>query len=422
MLGVLGSALRTVVVPRDEQSLITRWCSWGSGACSTCASGGSTRGRPSTGGWPATPRWPSSCLPAAWITVVLLALTPMFWALGAGFPRDSFTRSGSSLLTLGFAFANDLPATVLSFAAATIGLGLVALLISYLPSIYAQFSRREVLVGQMDTRAGTPPDPVVLLTRAHAIGLLPELDQLWRDWERWFVEVDESHTSNVALAFFRSQHPQRSWLTAAGCVLDAAALRFVVPRSSPLVRGPALPAVGVPHAAPSVGPVRDPLRPRPLSPRSGSRSSARSSRAPSTGSSTPGFRWSPTGTRPGADYSGWRVNYDEPLLGPLRADRRPASSLEQRPRLDPDVPPPARAPCLSRYPSARARAVRDVSRGGRRSTRRRCRAPRPSRPCRRRRSSRRPCRRTTRGRAPWRCGPRRSGRRRRGTPGASPGS
>ena len=112
-------------------------------------------------------------LPAVWITVVVLALTPMFWALGSDFPREAFTRSGSSLLTLGFAFAKDLPETVLSFVAATIGLGLVALLISYLPSIYAQFSRREVLVGQLDTRAGTPPDSAELLLRAAPHRLAP---------------------------------------------------------------------------------------------------------------------------------------------------------------------------------------------------------------------------------------------------------
>jgi hypothetical protein len=164
-------------------------------------------------------------LPVAWITVVVLALTPMFWALGSEFPREAFTRSGSSLLTLGFAFAKDLPETVLSFVAATIGLGLVALLISYLPSIYAQFSRREVLVGQLDVRAGTPPDPAELLLRASRIGWLPRLDDLWVEWDRWFVEVEESHTSNASLPFFRSQHPERSWLTAAGCVLDTAALR-----------------------------------------------------------------------------------------------------------------------------------------------------------------------------------------------------
>ena len=167
-------------------------------------------------------------LPAVWIAVVMLAFTPMFWALGSDFPREAFTRSGSSLLTLGFAFARDLPETVLSFAAATIGLGLVALLISYLPTIYAQFSRREVLVGQLDTRAGTPPDPGELLLRAVRIDWLRELDDLWVEWDRWFVEVEETHTSNASLSFFRSQHPERSWLTAAGCVLDTAALRASV--------------------------------------------------------------------------------------------------------------------------------------------------------------------------------------------------
>jgi hypothetical protein len=149
----------------------------------------------------------------------------MFWALGSDFPRSAFTRSGSSLLTLGFAFTQDLPGSALSFVAATIGLGLVALLISFLPSIYAQFSRREVLVGQLDVRAGTPPDPAQLLLRALRIGWLEQLDDLWVDWDRWFVEVEESHSSNVALPFFRSQHPERSWITAAGCVLDTAALR-----------------------------------------------------------------------------------------------------------------------------------------------------------------------------------------------------
>jgi hypothetical protein len=47
---------------------------------------------------------------------------------------------------------------------------------------------------------------------------------MWLDWERWFVFVEETHTSLAALTFFRSPQPDRSWLTAAGAVLDAAAL------------------------------------------------------------------------------------------------------------------------------------------------------------------------------------------------------
>jgi hypothetical protein len=38
------------------------------------------------------------------------------------------------------------------------------------------------------------------------------------------VDIDESHTSLSALVFFRSPRPDRSWSTAAGTVLDAAAL------------------------------------------------------------------------------------------------------------------------------------------------------------------------------------------------------
>ncbi len=43
-------------------------------------------------------------------------------------------------------------------------------------------------------------------------------------WEVWFVELEETHTSYPALAFFRSPQSDRSWITAAGAVLDAAAL------------------------------------------------------------------------------------------------------------------------------------------------------------------------------------------------------
>jgi hypothetical protein len=104
-----------------------------------------------------------------------------------------------------------------------LGLGLIALLISFLPSMYQQFSRREVLVSQLDTRAGTPPTPLALFRRAGRIGW--DVVELWTEWERWFAEVEESHTSYLALPFFRSPRHDRSWVTAAGAVLDAAALR-----------------------------------------------------------------------------------------------------------------------------------------------------------------------------------------------------
>ena len=148
----------------------------------------------------------------------------MFHALGVSTWRNAFIESGSSLFTLGFVRPVDLPTTALAFVEAAIGLGLVALLIAYLPSIYNAFSRRELEVAALAARAGTPPSAIDLLIRQHRIGRLDELDELWWRGREWFAELEETHTSTTALVFFRSPQPDRSWVTAAGVVLDAAAL------------------------------------------------------------------------------------------------------------------------------------------------------------------------------------------------------
>ena len=56
------------------------------------------------------------------------------------------------------------------------------------------------------------------------LGRVDGLGDLWRTWELWFVEVEETHTSLAALSFFRSPQAEHSWVTAAGTVLDAASL------------------------------------------------------------------------------------------------------------------------------------------------------------------------------------------------------
>ena len=101
---------------------------------------------------------------------------------------------------------------------------MLALLIAYLPTIYTAFSRRELLVAQLAVRAGTPPTAVELLERYHAIGWNDQLPDLWSTWEGWFAELSETHTTFAVLAFFRSPNPDRSWITAAGAILDGAAM------------------------------------------------------------------------------------------------------------------------------------------------------------------------------------------------------
>src|SRR5262249_46294648 len=164
-------------------------------------------------------------LPVVWLALVLLGYTAMFWALGVQPWSTALTTSGSSLFTLGFATLGDLPTTLLAFTEATIGLILIALLISYLPTMYSAFSRPETAVTLLAVRAGSPPSAVELIWRYHAVNGLDGMHDLWVSWEQWFAELEETHTSLAALPYFRSSRPERSWVTAAGTVLDAAALR-----------------------------------------------------------------------------------------------------------------------------------------------------------------------------------------------------
>ena len=159
-----------------------------------------------------------------WLVLVLLGYMAMFWGLGATSWYDAFRISGSSVLTLGFDMASEPISAMLALSEAAIGLILVALLIAYLPTMYSAFSKREAAVTMLEVRAGSPPSAIELIQRYHRIHGLDHLTALWETWETWFADVEESHTSLGALTFFRSPRPGRSWVTAAGTILDAAAL------------------------------------------------------------------------------------------------------------------------------------------------------------------------------------------------------
>jgi hypothetical protein len=159
-----------------------------------------------------------------WLAIALLGYTLMFWGLGEVTWYQALRSSGSSLLTLGFTAPEGWHRTLLEFSAATLGLILVALLIAYLPTMYAAFSRRENNVTLLEVRAGDPPWAVTMLERYQRIHGLDKLGDQWQTWEAWFAEIEESHTSLPALVFFRSPQPNHSWITAAGAVLDASAL------------------------------------------------------------------------------------------------------------------------------------------------------------------------------------------------------
>jgi hypothetical protein len=159
-----------------------------------------------------------------WLLLFWCAFALMLLPLISGSFTQAFRESGSSMLTLGFESEPAIGPTLIHFLAATTGLAIVALLIAYLPTLYASFSRREALVTMLQSRGGIPAWGPEILARHQLVGLVGSLKDLYSEWEQWAADVAETHTNYPVLIFFRSPHPLRSWIIGLLAVLDSAAL------------------------------------------------------------------------------------------------------------------------------------------------------------------------------------------------------
>lgn len=261
--------------------------------------------------------------PLVYLTAIVLSYTPIYWGLNSqslslSTLEEAFHLSGSSLMTLGFASvdAHNFWYQLLSFSQAALGMIIVALLIAYLPTIYSAFSEREKLVALLEVRAGSPPSGLVFLQRVYRNHVsLESLAAVWERWEEWFAAIEESHTSLVALVFFRSPMPDRHWITAAGAILDAATLLDAVidePRQTQAVFMIRAGYVSLRRIADFFGTI--PYNPNPTfnEPISICREEfdevydeMRDSGIPVKADREQAWR----------DFAGWRVNYDRVLLG-----------------------------------------------------------------------------------------------------------
>jgi hypothetical protein len=166
-----------------------------------------------------------------WLMMFFFGYSLILWPLVGGF-GDSLRESGSSLLTLGFASDPRAAPTAVHFAAAATGLVAVALLIAYLPTVYAAFNRREKLVTMLQSRAGSPAWGPEILIRHKMVNLTDNFPEFYADWEQWAADVTETHTTYPVLIYFRSPHQLRSWLLGLLAVMDAAALQLALAPSS----------------------------------------------------------------------------------------------------------------------------------------------------------------------------------------------
>jgi Ion channel len=143
-----------------------------------------------------------------WTDVYLSGTTFFTLGLGDVVPRSSLARA-------------------LIVSEAGLGFGFLAGVIGYLPFIYGSFSKREVSITLLDSRAGTPPSAGELLRRHSYPYGADALRELLKEWELWSAELMESHLSYPVLAYFRSQHDNQSWIASLTAILDTCALIMI---------------------------------------------------------------------------------------------------------------------------------------------------------------------------------------------------
>jgi hypothetical protein len=167
----------------------------------------------------------------AWVGFLILAFGLMLFGLRAEILNEpdlttAIYQAGITFLTIGYGdvLAKGILSRLVELLAAGTGLGVVALGITYLFSLYGSFQRREQLVTTLDARAGAPPSGVAMLETYVQLGLWDDLRRTLAEWEVWAAQVLDSHVAYPVLIFFRSSHDNESWLSALGAVLDAAVL------------------------------------------------------------------------------------------------------------------------------------------------------------------------------------------------------
>jgi hypothetical protein len=185
----------------------------------------------------------------SWIVCLIFSFGILFWSLsatvfinGQTYPSTTFLNylylSGTNYFTLGLGDITPLEhfPRFLTVAESGLGLGFLAIIISYLPVLYQAFSKREVTISLMDARAGSPPGAGEFLVRLAGGGQIAAVDGMLQEWERWCAEVLESHISFPSIAYYRSQHANQSWLASLATILDTCALMLSILPPSELYR------------------------------------------------------------------------------------------------------------------------------------------------------------------------------------------
>lgn len=225
-VGTLGSVIRTVIVPRAVASRL-------SAVVASVVQGATTFAARTRSDYLVRDEILAQGAPlflvlrlVVWIGFLVLGFSLLFWGSSSQDYASAIRLSASSILPLGLARAESGLTTAIAFLESASGVIVVALQISYLPTLYSSFNRRETLVTMLDSSSGSPPWGPEILARHALIDNQEHLADLYKSWEQWAADLAESHTSYTTLLYFRSPEPRTSWILALLACLDAAALHL----------------------------------------------------------------------------------------------------------------------------------------------------------------------------------------------------
>jgi hypothetical protein len=225
-LGTLGSVIRTVIVPRAVSSRL-------SSVVASVVQGATVFAARTKSDYLARDGILAQGAPlflvlrlVVWIGLLVVGYCFLLWGTGTVDFAQAIRLSASSILPLGITRADTGLETAIAFLESASGVIVVALQISYLPTLYSSFNRRETLVTLLDSSSGSPPWGPEILARHALIDNLDHLADLYRSWEEWAADIAESHTSYTTLLYFRSPEPRTSWTIALLACMDAAAMQL----------------------------------------------------------------------------------------------------------------------------------------------------------------------------------------------------
>ncbi len=172
---------------------------------------------------------------ATWVGLLIVGYGLLFWALRAGLSTGPHAHpslggciyfAGATLTTIGY--GDIVPVWgidrfIAIFSAAS-GLGVVAVVTTFLFQTFGAFQKREAFVVTVSERTGAPPSGLEFVIRHVKLDLVDDIGAILRQSQQWISEVLETHLAYPVLTYFRSSHDDESWVGTLGALLDASTL------------------------------------------------------------------------------------------------------------------------------------------------------------------------------------------------------